>query len=506
MQIFLQLNNPLSTVLTSATFNITANVGLVIPATATGAQLLAGINATVNDSAIVITLTPIGTQCNNPIDIWITPATTTTTTTADPGICFTYSAPLPNLYSLTVLPTLPGYAGKPTYTIPGVGFVYWSPSQLRWEFGSLIDSGSLYSYLNNSGPKPISGSPNNWIDANIIVGDPSMSTSIFGVCPPPTTTTTSSSSTSTTSTTSSTSTTTSTSSTTTTTTAAPICCAPLISSISQNPSTGTITVSYTYNPSPLTCISCNYITLQYSIDNGTTWISANTSGCSNQITTTNKPAGSKFRLIMGCIGNTISVPSNIVTLAGSATTSTTVAPIPCYYGVIGGTGCCQAVISSVSCISVPNGTGLNNGTWSLAMNVSANTPSNCACGTAYFVEYRVNGTGSWIAMGSPINSDIQGRLIINSIYGSLVPATTSYIDIRIRTTCNGSSWSTEYTYTPCRKWFNGTNSPISMPTGGIFVNPGQSYCYSGFLNNGLTVTGWCWQGSNIGVGGSCSNC
>jgi len=521
MQIFLQLNSPLSPILTGATFNITANTGLVTPSSATGSQLLTGFPATVSSAAGIITLTPVGVQCNDPIDIWISePTTTTTTTTADPRICFTYYVTASNAFSITVSPTLPGYAGKPTYTIPSFGFVYWSPSQSRWEFASLIDSGTVYSFLNIADPTPLSGS-STWTDANAIVGDPVMSTSITGQCPPTTTTTTTLAPTTTTSTTkipttstttsttkvptTTTTTSTSTSSTTTTTTVAPICCAPVATGISQNAGTGTITVTYTYNPSPSTCFACTAIKLEYSTNGGSTWLTANITSCGSQITTSNKPNGTLFRLKMSCGASPDSAPSNILTLV-SATTTTTVAPIPCHYGVIGGTGCCQAVISSVYCSSVPNGTGLNNGSWSLVLGASANTPSNCACGTAYFVEYRVNGTGSWIALGSPINSDIQGRLIINSIYGSLVPASTNYIDIRIRTACNGSTWSTEYTYTPCRKWYNGTTSAISVSGGGLFIPPGQYYCYSGFMSNGLTVTSWCWQGTTTGVAGSCSNC
>jgi hypothetical protein len=519
MQIFLQLNNPLSPILTGATFNITANVGIVIPATATGSQLLSGFPAIVNSAAGIITLTPVGTQCNDPIDIWITqPTTTTSTTTADPRICFTYSAPLPNLYSVTVLPTLPGYAGKPTYAIPGIGFVYWSPSQSRWEFGSLVDTGNLYSYLNSTGATPISGSPNNWIDSNIATGDPSMTSSLLGPCPDPTTTTTSTSSTSTTSstssstTTSSSSTTTSSSSSTTTTTAAPTCCAPVATGISQNAGTGIITVTYTYSSNPLTCLTCSGIKLEYSTNGGSSWIFANATGCGTQITTTSKPNGTLFRLLMTCTGSPDSTPSNIVTLVSATTTSTTtVAAQNCIYGVTGGTVCCNSVISSIGCVATTPGTGLGGGNYALVVNSSSNTPSNCQCGTHYFVEYRINGSGSWLG-GSPIGSDYQGRIIINSLYGSLNFGSTNYIDIRIRTTCSGSTWSNEFTYYPCITYYNPTSSPITLPiSGGIIVPAFQTYCYSGqnnFTSVGMQRINWCWQSFNAGgtLNGTCSQC
>jgi hypothetical protein len=41
-------------------FNLTANVGSVVPSTATRAELLAGLEVTVDDSATVVTITSTG--------------------------------------------------------------------------------------------------------------------------------------------------------------------------------------------------------------------------------------------------------------------------------------------------------------------------------------------------------------------------------------------------------------------------------------------------------------
>lgn len=61
-------------------FNLTANVGIVYPSTATLIQLLAGLTVTVLDSADIITITSTG-QCTNSIELNIVECTTTTTST-----------------------------------------------------------------------------------------------------------------------------------------------------------------------------------------------------------------------------------------------------------------------------------------------------------------------------------------------------------------------------------------------------------------------------------------
>jgi len=60
-------------------FNLTADIGTVVPVTSTKTQLLLGQLATVDDTATSVTITSVGT-CTNSITLTM-PATTTTTTT-----------------------------------------------------------------------------------------------------------------------------------------------------------------------------------------------------------------------------------------------------------------------------------------------------------------------------------------------------------------------------------------------------------------------------------------
>jgi hypothetical protein len=61
-------------------FNLTADVGIVYPSTATLAELLAGIYVTVLNNAEIITITSVG-ECDNSIELNIVECTTTTTST-----------------------------------------------------------------------------------------------------------------------------------------------------------------------------------------------------------------------------------------------------------------------------------------------------------------------------------------------------------------------------------------------------------------------------------------
>jgi hypothetical protein len=63
------------------TFNLTANVGTVTPATATKSQLLSGYYVVVNDAASTVTITSVG-ECTNSISAGIPCSTTTSTSTS----------------------------------------------------------------------------------------------------------------------------------------------------------------------------------------------------------------------------------------------------------------------------------------------------------------------------------------------------------------------------------------------------------------------------------------
>lgn len=92
MNVLVQLNSPLSPNV-GPNFSLTANVGLVVPATATATQLLAGIIAFVNNSATTLTITAVGGDCPLTLNLSLpTPPTTTTTssTTTIAPVCQCY--------------------------------------------------------------------------------------------------------------------------------------------------------------------------------------------------------------------------------------------------------------------------------------------------------------------------------------------------------------------------------------------------------------------------------
>lgn len=82
MYILLQLSPPLGAGV-GPNFNLTADVGVVVPSTATATQLLTGIIVQVLDTAATITITPITGDCDISIyvDLPIPPTTSTTSTT-----------------------------------------------------------------------------------------------------------------------------------------------------------------------------------------------------------------------------------------------------------------------------------------------------------------------------------------------------------------------------------------------------------------------------------------
>jgi hypothetical protein len=81
MYLLVQLNSPLSPNV-GPNFSLTANVGTVVPATATATQLLTGVIALVSDSATLLTITAVGGDCPLTLNLGLpTPPTTTTTST-----------------------------------------------------------------------------------------------------------------------------------------------------------------------------------------------------------------------------------------------------------------------------------------------------------------------------------------------------------------------------------------------------------------------------------------
>lgn len=78
MNVLVTLNSGLGAQL-GPNFNLTADVGIVYPSTATLAELLAGVYVTVLDNAQIITVTSTG-ECTNSIELNIINCTTTSTT------------------------------------------------------------------------------------------------------------------------------------------------------------------------------------------------------------------------------------------------------------------------------------------------------------------------------------------------------------------------------------------------------------------------------------------
>lgn len=79
-------------------FTLTANVGTLVPATATLSQLLAGVSVLADNGATQVIITSQGI-CNNSLILNVLPATTTTTsttttTTAGPTTTTTTAAPI----------------------------------------------------------------------------------------------------------------------------------------------------------------------------------------------------------------------------------------------------------------------------------------------------------------------------------------------------------------------------------------------------------------------------
>lgn len=95
-------------------FNLTANVGVVTPSTATRTELIAGKSVSVDDLATQVTVTSTGT-CTNAITQTIPCASTSTTTTEAPTTTTTTVA-APTTTTTTIAPIV-----CTTYNIQGTG-------------------------------------------------------------------------------------------------------------------------------------------------------------------------------------------------------------------------------------------------------------------------------------------------------------------------------------------------------------------------------------------------
>jgi len=81
MNVLVQLNPPLGAGV-GPNFNLTANVGTVVPSTATATQLLAGIIAVVSNTATILNIVPNGGACPTTISLNLPALPTTTTSTS----------------------------------------------------------------------------------------------------------------------------------------------------------------------------------------------------------------------------------------------------------------------------------------------------------------------------------------------------------------------------------------------------------------------------------------
>jgi len=97
-------------------FTLSANTGTITPATATLTQLLAGIYVTVDNAAVSVTITSIG-SCTNSLVLNINSiTTTTTTTTAAPTTTTTSTSTTTTSTSTSTTTTT---TGAPTTTTTG---------------------------------------------------------------------------------------------------------------------------------------------------------------------------------------------------------------------------------------------------------------------------------------------------------------------------------------------------------------------------------------------------
>jgi len=104
-------------------FNLTANVGIVTPSTATKTELLAGKSVSVDDLATEVTVTSTGT-CTNAITQTIPCATTTSTTTVAPTSTTTSTTAAPSSLDISINTVLALDIGITDMRINGVSVTH----------------------------------------------------------------------------------------------------------------------------------------------------------------------------------------------------------------------------------------------------------------------------------------------------------------------------------------------------------------------------------------------
>jgi hypothetical protein len=213
------------------TFNLTANVGTVTPATATKSQLVSGYYVVVDDAASTVTITSVG-ECTNSISAGIPCSTTTTTSTSTT----TTTAP-PTTTTTTTEATTTTTTAEPTTTTTTEATTTtttFSPDPCNCVEVSITSAGGEvatfncfgqnenYVYMNAGTYHICAAVIGGLLQAEIVSGTGTLSpvgNCKTQTCPPPTTTTTTTEAPTTTTTTEApTTTTTSTAPTTTTTT------------------------------------------------------------------------------------------------------------------------------------------------------------------------------------------------------------------------------------------------------------------------------------------------
>jgi hypothetical protein len=103
MNVLLTLNSGLGADL-GPNFNLTADVGVVSPNTATSSELLSGKSVSVDDTATTVTITSTGT-CTNSINLSITGIPTTSTTTTSTSTTSTTTTGAPTTSTTTTTTT-----------------------------------------------------------------------------------------------------------------------------------------------------------------------------------------------------------------------------------------------------------------------------------------------------------------------------------------------------------------------------------------------------------------
>ena len=118
-------------------FTLTANVGTLVPATATLSELLVGVTVLADNAATQVFITSQGI-CTNTLTIAISPATTTTTTSS--GTTTTTTTTAAPTTTTTAAPTTTTTATPTTTTTTAIPVIYICPgAEPCVTYNSLID-------------------------------------------------------------------------------------------------------------------------------------------------------------------------------------------------------------------------------------------------------------------------------------------------------------------------------------------------------------------------------